>query len=86
MVVVLDVDITQEASRLHYLHNTTSKQYKGVGGTFPQIRTGTQLSATVWLEREGCAIQFEARDLFLLDNRRVGQDRGLPLCLSEVYS
>ena len=75
MVVVLDViDITQEASRLHYLHNTASKQYKGAGGRFPQIRTGTQLSATVWIAREGCAIQFEARDLFLLDNRRVGQD------------
>ena len=26
VVVVLEVDITQEASRLHYLHNTTSKQ------------------------------------------------------------
>ena len=86
MVVVPEVDITQEASRLHYLHNTPSKQYKGAGGRFPQIRTGAQLTATVWLERDGCVIQFEARDLFLLDNRRVGQDRGLPLCLSEVYS
>ena len=86
MVVVLEGDITQETSGLYYLHNTTSKQYMGAGGRFPQIRTDAQLSATVWLEREGCAIQFEARDLFVLDNRRVEQDRGLPLCLSEVYS